>query len=388
MSHDPPLPGHSHGFEEPIHLSTGLPRPRLSGWRLMVTIGFHVALLVIGAIWVISRTVLPSKEDRGLVFTTERPSHSADGTKGEHAAKLARRQASSGAMPNTRRITSSLSNAISIPSIPATSIVDFQPGVMGGGMSVGTGLIGIGPGGGGPMGRGTGGGRIKFFGFEAEGDGIILVIDTSGSMHNAVGGQAGIATLRSEINRTIDALPLGALFNIICFARDADAAFHDSVIATRETKAAARKFIEGYYGAGGFRPTRTETLRQANERLDVPVARLDDIPFTPLTVDSVKGLEGTSGSSRMDLALVAAMERGASTIFLLSDGQPSVYRQDRTLSQDDIIKVIADHHKRLYRSNKPLVIHTIYTNADRREEAFMQEIARRFKGKHKDVQLN
>ncbi|MFN0125138.1 MAG: hypothetical protein ACKV19_00435 [Verrucomicrobiales bacterium] len=374
-------------MEEPIHLTTGLPRARMNGWRLMVTAGAHLVLLIIAAIWVISTTIIPSKESQGLVFTTERPSVTANGQKGEHAAKLVRKKVSSGAPPNARRLTSSVSKAISLPSVPATAITDFQPGVMGGGMGTGLGGFGTGAGIGGPMGTGSGGGRIKFFGFETDGDSIILAIDTSGSMYNAVGGESGISVLRSEISRTIDMLPVGALFNIICFGQDADAAFAENVLATRDTKAAAKEFMEGYYGAGGFGRTRTETLRQRNEPVDVRVAELDGVPFAPLTVDSVQGLEGTTGSSRMDLALVAAMERQASTIFLLSDGQPSAYTANGSLSKDEILKVITDHHKRLYR-NKPLVIHTIYTNTDRKEEAFMQEISKHFKGKHKDVQLN
>jgi hypothetical protein len=118
----------------------------------------------------------------------------------------------------------------------------------------------------------------------------------------------------------------------------------------------------------------------------VELSQLDGIPFTPLTVETVKGLEGTSGGSRMDLALVAAMERKATSIFLLSDGQPSAMRGGRTLDQNELISVIRDHHKSLYKG-KPLVINTIYTNTNRSEEAFMKKISRQFGGQHKDVQF-
>jgi hypothetical protein len=382
----PPRP--PQGAPEPVSLTTGLPRARLSGWRLTVTIAAHAVLLALGALWVISTHTLPAKKNDGLVFTTERPSPSANGQKGEHSAKLARKKNSGGAPPNAKRLTSSVSKAISLPAVPASAITDFQPGLMGGGLGTGWGGFGTGPGGpGGPMGAGTGGGRIKFFGFESDASSIILAIDTSGSMTTNAGGDVGISKLRSEISRTIDSLPTGSLFNIICFGQDADAAFPENVLATSDTKAAAQKFMEGYYGAGGFGRTRTERLRELNEPLDVTVARLDDVPFTPLTVDNVKGLEGTSGSSRMDLALVAAMQREATTIFLLSDGQPSAVRDGRPLDRDDLLDVIRDHHKSLYKG-KPLTIHTIYTNTNRSEEAFMRTISRRFGGKHTDVRLN
>lgn len=57
----------------------------------------------------------------------------------------------------------------------------------------------------------------------------------------------------------------------------------------------------------------------------------EDVRFTPLLANAVKGLESTTGSSRMDLAVIAAMERGASTIFLLSDGQPTTSRNGMPL---------------------------------------------------------
>jgi hypothetical protein len=380
----PSLPGQG---LPPVSLTTGLPGARLSGWRLAVTVAAHALLLAVGALWVISSRIVPSK-DHELVFTTERPSASADGKKGEHAARMARKKNSGGPPPNAKRLTSSVSTAISLPAVPASAITDFQPGLMGGGIGSGWGGFGTGPGGpGGPMGTGNGGGRIKFFGFETDATSIILAIDTSGSMTANVGGEAGISILRSEISRTIDALPLGALFNIICFGRDADAAFPENVLATRDNKTAAQKFMEGYYGAGGFGRTRTEFLRSQNQPVDSPTATVEGVTFAPLTVDTVKGLEGTSGSSRMDLAVVAAMQRQASTIFLLSDGQPSANRDGRALSQDDLVDVIRDHHKQLYKG-KPLTIHTIYTNTNRNEEAFMRTISRRFSGKHTSVQLN
>jgi hypothetical protein len=386
MSSTPPPMDPSFGTVPPVKRTTGLPRARLSGWRLTFTIAAHAALLALGTLWVISTHTLRSKQPDGLVFTTERPSPSANGQRGEHSAKLSRTMKAGGAPPNARRLTSSVTKSIALPAVPASAITEFQPGRMGGGLGTGWGGFGTGTAGG-RMGTGTGGGRIKFFGFESDASSIILAIDTSGSMIGNVGGEGGISTLQSEISRTIDSLPIGSLFNIICFGQDADAAFPANVLATSETKAAARKFMEGYYGAGGFGRTRTERLRELNQPPTTETAELDGIPFSPLTVDTVPGLEGTSGSSRMDLALIAAMQRQATTVFLLSDGQPSASRDGRSLSQDDLLTVIRDTHQRLY-NGKPLTIHTIYTNTNRREEDFMKTLSRRFGGRHTRVRLN
>lgn len=370
-----------------VHLTTGLPGARLSRLRLGLTLLAHIALLALAAIWVISSSTPPAAPE-SLVFTSERPSSTANGKKSEHAAKLARKKNTGGAPPNARRLTSSVSKSISLPAIPSSSIHDFQPGRMGGGMGSGLGGFGTGAGpGSGGLGMGQGGGRIKFFGFETDASSVVLAIDTSGSMTGAVGGPSGIAKLQDEINRTIQSLSPASLFNIICFGQDADAAFPANVLATSDNKLAAIKFMEGYYGQGAFGRTRTEKLRELNQPVNVELAQLNGIPFTPLTVETVKGLEGTSGGSRMDLALVAAMERKATSIFLLSDGQPSAMRGGRTLDQNELISVIRDHHKSLYKG-KPLVINTIYTNTNRSEEAFMKKISRQFGGQHKDVQFD
>ncbi len=363
------------------------PKPKMSATRLTVTILAHVALLVIATVWVISEHFIDKKKE--LEFTSERPSQSANHKAGEHAVKMAKKKSNAGAPPNAKRLTSTSASAITIPAITTSTVNDFTPGAMGAGM--GTGLSGWGTGsgvGGGGMGTGGGGGRIKFFGFDADASNVILAIDTSGSMIPNVGGETGIAKLREEIKKTVNALSPVSMFNIICFGQQADACFPKNVRASAENKEAAIKFMDGYYGGDNFGRTRTERLMATRGDVNAEVAKLDDgVPFTPLTVDKVKGLEGTAGSSRMDLALVAAMERQASAIFLLSDGQPTTSKDGRALDQNDLIDLVNDNYKRIYKG-KACTINTIYTNRDRSEEDFMKKIARKFNGKHKDVQLD
>ncbi len=225
---------------------------------------------------------------------------------------MQKKKSMGGAPPNAKRITSAVSKSINIPEIKDSSISDFQPNRMGGGMGSGFGGFGTGAGGpGGGMGTGGGGGRIKFFGFDADASSVILAIDVSGSMERNVGGPAGIAILREEISKTINSLSPGAIFNIICFSGQADACFQKSVRATEENKKAALRFMGGYYDGGAFGRTRTENLINMKQPTDVDTAIVEEVKFAPLTVNKVKGLEGTAGSSRMDLALVAAMERNA-----------------------------------------------------------------------------
>jgi hypothetical protein len=368
--------------DSPTHRS---PKVKLGKTALTASIIIHSIFLVIAAIWVISRIPIERKDK--LDFSSERPSASANKKAGEHDVKMQKKKSMGGAPPNAKRITSAIAKSINIPEIKDSSISDFQPNRMGGGMGSGFGGFGTGAGGpGGGMGTGGGGGRIKFFGFDADASSVILAIDVSGSMERNVGGPAGIAVLREEISKTINALSPGAIFNIICFSGQADACFQKSVRATEENKKAALRFMGGYYDGGAFGRTRTEYLVNMKQPTDVDTAIVEEVKFAPLTVNKVKGLEGTSGSSRMDLALVAAMERNPSTIFLLSDGQPTPIRDGKALDQGDIIKLVEEHFKKMYGS-RPLVINTIYTNRDPSEEDFMKKISRGFNGKHKTVKL-
>lgn len=388
MSTEPLNPKDFDGAEPPP-LSTGMPKMKLSASRFVITVLAHVGLLLIAGVWVISSHLIKPKEN--LVFSSERPSASANKKPGQHQVKMAKKN-SGGAPPNAKRITSSAgASGLAIPNVTTSSLSDFQPGRMGGGMGGGLGGFGLGSGsglgGGGGMGLGGGGGRIKFFGFESDASSVILAIDVSGSMETNVGGPAGIAKLRAEIKRTIESLSAASLFNIICFAGEADSCFPTNVRATADNKAIAIEFMAGYYGDGGFGRTRTEKLRSMGRPVNVDQTEYNGIKFTPLLVENIKGMEGTSGGSRMDLALVAAMERQATAVFLLSDGQPTPVREGEALKRDEIIDLVRDSYKRLYSGNKEMVVNTIYTNTDRRDEDFMKTIARRFKGRHKDVKL-
>ena len=360
------------------------PRPRTGAGAMTGSIILHAVLLIAAVYWVVA-TIKP-KEKEALTFTSERPSHTANKKAGEDA-KFAKRKNMGGA-PKAKTITVAGASTVAIPAVAVASLNDTS---LGG--SMGSGAFGNGfgfgnGGGGGGGGRGMGGGRIKFFGFEGAGNNIIIAIDTSGSMLTNC-GEDGIEKLRKEIDKTIDILDSTASFNIICFGQQADACFPVSLAATADNRAKAKAFMKGYYGTGGFGRTRTEKWLTLNKPLEGLQAQLEgeNVRFTPLQANSVKGLEGTTGSSRMDLAVIAAMERHASTIFLLSDGQPTTSRNGQPLVQDELIDFLVENRDRLY-NKKPLVLNTIYTNKNREEEEFMKNLAKKFGGKHKAVKLD
>ena len=66
------------------------------------------------------------------------------------------------------------------------------------------------------------------------------------------------------------------------------------------------------------------------------------IKYTPISPGSVQALAGTSGSSRMDLALVAAFFQKPTSVFLIADGEP-----------EDVSAVVSDYAEWLSISDIP-----------------------------------
>ncbi|MGK0186980.1 MAG: hypothetical protein ACI9R3_002765 [Verrucomicrobiales bacterium] len=226
-------------------------------------------------------------------------------------------------------------------------------------------------------GMGNGFGGTTFMGLQGGGKNIILVIDTSSSMPRNC-GEDGIAAIRKEINKTINSFTGKTFFNIICYANDADAFRKESVPATKDNIKAALKFMDPYFDRERMPRTRTQSFGGDPDGAEDPWG----IPYFPIYPDDIEGLEGTSGGSRIELGLVAAMERLPSTIFVLSDGDPNTRNADGKVPQEDLIKLVEENHKRLY-TGRRLVINTLSIRD--LGEKFLKEISKTFKGRHRRI---
>lgn len=234
------------------------------------------------------------------------------------------------------------------------------------------GKSGIGDGfGSGGIGNGMGG--ANFLGVAGGGNHVILVIDTSSSMIRLLGPN-GLEALRKEYDRTIKALKPSMKFNVVCYADSADAIWEKSVAASTENKNHAIEFFKDYYSSN-FNKTRTQTFGNKGEDRK-------GIKYYPVPPERVKELKGTSGGSRVDLGVVFAMESKPSTIFCLSDGEPSTSKGGSKLSDTAIFKLIRDAYEEIY-GGKKLEINTL--SIDGQGEAFMKKLAKEFGGKYKDI---
>ena len=226
-------------------------------------------------------------------------------------------------------------------------------------------------------GFGDGFGSAKFMGLQGGGKNIILVIDTSGSMPRNC-GETGIAAIRREIDKSINGFTKSTRFNIICYADEADAFRMDSVPATKENKVAAMKFMQIYFDQGRVNKTRTQSFGGDEKGAKDP----SGIEYVPIYPETIKGLEGTSGGSRIELGVVAAMERMPSTIFILSDGSPNTRGANGPVSHDELVKLIKDNHSRIYKGRK-LIINTVSIRD--LGEKFLREISSAFNGRHRKI---
>ncbi len=306
------------------------------------------------------------------------------GSNGERQKMQARRNQMIQAQPKVRLTAINSDSSVVLPD-PTTSLqsTDMLSSLVVGGGSLGKGGglgggvgTGVGPG----MGAGRGPGTLKgfgakFLGLTSTGPNVMFVIDTSGSMVGNCKPQ-GIAAIRKELSLAINAMASNTQFNIICFGQDADVFRPISVNATAENKHAAIKFFDFYY-----KGPRTRTEKFGKSGKDGEGGE-----FVGVKPEDVKGLEGTSGGSRMDLGLTMAFQRQASTVFLLSDGHPGTQRDGKKLDLGDLLKFIGKKHDEFTKGLTKTVINTISVNEE--AEPFLRKVAAKFDGKHKAVKVD
>ncbi len=321
----------------------------------------HFALAALLAWIVVSVISEPPPE---FVVATNGTDSTVQDSKKDYTQSIKRDKPSPPAASSTQLMASIQPSNVAIPI--TDKIVDTP-------ITLGSSGFGDGFGGGG---AGDGLGSGSFMGIAGGGKRMILVIDTSTSMPREC-SPSGIAAIRAEITRTVSALPGGTEFNIICYGNSADGLFPKPIAATSDRKHRVDEFMKGYFGVGPFPRTRTETFGDKGKDSD-------GIAYIPIPPDKVSGLEGTSGGSRLDLALVAAFDQKATTIFLMTDGAPSTSKGGKRLSEKEIVTLVADEADRIYGRNNRPVVHCISINGI--GESILKDVANKFRGKYKSIE--
>ena len=193
--------------------------------------------------------------------------------------------------------------------------------------------------------------ETAMFSAPAKGNCTIFVIDVSTSMPREL-CNAGIANLKQDLKRAIDAMPEDQLFNLICFGDKADGFSRGPIFATTQNKILAHRFMTDYF-TGKFRRTRTGTFGRKGI--------VNKVRYVPIEPNDVVLMGKTGGGSRYDMALMAAFQQRATTVYLVTDGVPSTTRQsgffgaNRSMSDKDILRTVSLGAQRLYKKDLPQV---------------------------------
>ncbi len=272
-------------------------RKRLLRGVLLGSLALHVvAMLIFGGIKLVQ--YFTTEE---TVFEVPPPTRTYEPRQVELKVKVQKRQRSSSRPAVVPRMVSSRPSNLSLPEIkvdPKLVTTTFQPQfkpVTGKGLGAGLGT------GYGTSGFGEGVSNINFFDLQARGERIAILVDISISMVEEIrGGPAGFNRVRQRLNKVVEAIRDGTLFSVIVFADAASVMSPKMVYSSHETRNQAKQFLSQFNVPGNY--------------------GLENGNFTP----SVTGVRATGGTTRLDLALSAAMEQGADTILILSDGLPKV----------------------------------------------------------------
>lgn len=272
-------------------------RSKLLRYVLLGSLGVHVlAGVIFGSIKLVQYF---SKEE--VVFEAPPPAKTYEPRKVELKVKVQKRQRSSSRPAIVPRMLSTRPSNISLPEIkvdPKVVSTTFQPkfkAVSGKGLGAGLGT------GYGTSGFGEGVSSINFFGLSARGERIAILVDVSVSMvEEERGGPAGFTRVRQRLADVVKSLKDGTLFNVVVFADACSTMSPKLVYASEETRKQARDFLNAYNTEGNY--------------------GLDSGNFHGTSI----GVKATGGTTRLDLAISAAMMQGADTIMIISDGLPEV----------------------------------------------------------------
>lgn len=255
-----------------------------------------------------------------------------DPRKIEHKVKVKEMQKNSGRPQVQQRLQANRVSDMALPSIDVEPTVvtdalqknivqNFASAGLGTGLGTGTGSGGL----------GLGASEVSFFGIKAAGERIVFIVDVSRSMVEDIrGGLPGFEILKSEIGNMVDKLNHGTFFNLTAFDSRVDVFQPELEIVNNDLKNEAKEFISPYFedfaekvneGFAKGEVVRPNATRLGNYR---PPATESLTQFVWAGFDG----ENTSGhgTSRLDLALMAAFEMKADAIFVISDGNPSIRR--------------------------------------------------------------
>lgn len=290
-------------------------RPRSTlFWVILISAAVHVLAGVIFASWKIYRYSQPPE----ATFTSPPPVSRVPPADMAYRVQMQQLQQQSTRPPSQTAgqaeslLNQSLEQLDSPGGAFGTSALNGTPVVAGGG-GLGGGLGRLGGSGGQQLEFGVS--AVDFFGIKKQGERVVFIVDAGASMVEPERGDLpGYDRVKQELVGMVERLSPGTFFNIIVFARDIDLYAPRMVVATADNTSQVADWIAPYWRLADGKIERRGAFRKNYE------------PQMP-------DWNGAGGSSRMDLALAAALELRADLIFMITDGTPSI-RQGRNPSDE------------------------------------------------------
>jgi len=243
----------------------------------------------------------------------------------EYKVRVQELQKKSGRPVLQPRISADGLSKLSLPDVKV-EIVSVKDKISANVKTMGISGLGTGIGSGtGHGGLGLGTSEVNFFGIRDRSERIAFLVDVSLSMlEDERGGVWGYERLKQEIIRMINGLSEGTFFNIIIFATHVDTFLPKLKVATPEIKERAVQFLKPY----------NVYEKKGDEK------RFGNLYKNYFPAPEV-GLPARSGTTRIDMALTAAFEQGADTIFILTDGSPRIWKLLEGKEREDYEKRLA-----------------------------------------------
>ncbi len=282
-------------------------------WVIVISAGGHLLVGAVVASWKIYRYTQPP----AATFSSPPPATRIPPANQAFRVQMQQLQQQSARPPSQTagQVDGLLSQSLDRLDSPGgafgTSALNGTPVVVGaGGGGLGLGRL---AGGGGELGFGVS--AVDFFGIKKQGERVAFIVDGGASMVEPERGDLpGYDRVKRELIAMINGLSPGTFFNIIVFGRDIDLYAPRMVVATAGNTAQVEEWIAPYWQLADGQIKQRGPFRKNYE---------------PEMID----WNGEGGSSRMDLALVAALELRADLILMITDGTPSI-RQGRNEGED------------------------------------------------------
>ncbi len=282
-------------------------------WVIAVSVGVHVVAGLVFAGLKIYRYTEPPE----ATFSSPPPARRVAPANLEYRVAMQQLQQQSTRPPSQTAgamdslLSQSLDSFESPGSAFGTSALAGTPVVVGSGAGRGLGRLG---GGGGSLAIGVS--AVDFFGIKKQGERVCFIVDAGASMVEPERGDLpGYERVKAELVKLVESLSPGTFFNIIVFERGVDLYAPRMVVATQDNTAQVADWIAPYW-----RLVDGKILERGSYRKN----------YEPELVD----WDGAGGTSRMDLALAAALEQRADLIFMITDGTPSI-RLERKSAEDE-----------------------------------------------------